>query len=163
MDDCSGGSDLEHDEGRLPYDEEVIETSATVQDMSHAPTTKYNYNRKQILMKEWIKQYAPASYNAEADTIKLELLTTTNVMDFFSQIMYKRYKESNEILSSKKINSYSHVSGFWSALKSQYKKQYIPLPPALDMKISDFLRGYKRLVANKKQLGQMKLFEGMMR
>lgn len=92
--------------------------------------------------------------------VDLDRVSEEAFSEFFGYISVKRDKRTKEALNPVKHQSYSHVSGYNSAIRSFFKHRRIDMDRNIDTTIKEFLAGYKRKVATLKQNGEMKLQEG---
>ena len=92
--------------------------------------------------------------------VDLERVTEEAFSQFFGYISVKRNLRTKEALDPVMYQSFSHVSGYNSAIRSFFKNRRMEMDKNADAMIKDFLAGYKRKVASLKQSGEMKLQEG---
>jgi hypothetical protein len=57
--------------------------------------------------------------------------------------------------------SVSCIQGYKSAIKWFYEQQHLTLDASINNWLDKFIKGYKRIVNDKKQRGIMAVFEGM--
>ena len=96
----------------------------------------------------------------ENGNLKLELLCSEHLKDFFGHISIKRDKNGRVAHNPPRFQSFSHVSGFNSGIKNAFTEKGIVMDQDAADTIKKILSGYKRKVANLKQQGVMKVTEG---
>ena len=92
--------------------------------------------------------------------VDLERVSEEAFREYFGHISVKRDPHTKIALVPLKYQSFSHVSGYNSAIRSFFKDRKIDMDRDIDTTVKEFLAGYKRRVASLKQNGEMKLQEG---
>ena len=164
-DDSSGSSGSSSDEESVVVNESKAR-AATIMAGKRKSNTLYNYENKfKNVFLPFMDSNYPQTFSLPGEGIEFEpdillkKVTPDMIIDFFGTVMIKNDKHGNPLVP-KKHQSYSHVSGYNSSIKSYYDKRKVPITPELDKTIKDFLMGYKRQVATLKQNGEMKVTEG---
>jgi hypothetical protein len=94
------------------------------------------------------------------EDVDLHRVTESAFREFFGYVSVKRDPVSKALLDPLQYQSFSHVSGYNSAVRSFFRDRRITMNKNIDIMIKDFLGGYKRKVASLKQSGEMALQEG---
>jgi hypothetical protein len=118
-----------------------------------AVNTKNQYQQKVKNLKAWLLLNHPAQIVDDQITLPL---SSDQLIAYMSQVCHKANPKEGE----SPFNSFSTVSGYNSAVKWLYQESGVQMAPDATKKMSDFLLGYRRQVAEFKESGQMKMFEG---
>jgi len=112
------------------------------------------YKNKINKIKSYLAQFHPAGLN-EDGSIRVPMDTNV-VIACFGRICNK-----NQVGDEGQVMLVpSTIGGYRSALKDLYKQHKLQFPQELEVELSSILAGTKRAVAELKQKGKMKIFEG---
>ena len=143
-DDSSGSSGSSSDEESVVVNESKAR-AATIMAGKRKSNTLYNYENKfKNVFLPFMDSNYPQTFSLPGEGIEFEpdillkKVTPDMIIDFFGTVMIKNDKHGNPLVP-KKHQSYSHVSGYNSSIKSYYDKRKVPITPELDKTIKDFL------------------------
>ena len=94
------------------------------------------------------------------EDVDLDRVSESAFLAYFGHVSVKRDPQSKAALNPPQYQSFSHVSGYNSAIRSFFRDRRIDMGKGIDVMIKDFLGSYKRTVAGLKQSGEMALQEG---
>lgn len=117
--------------------------------------TRQLYHRKIVLLTDWIREKHPSSYDSESKNLILPLKPAM-IMEFMAGVSTVEDKRTKE----KRFASVSVISGFRSSIGMLYEENNLKFDDATQLAFNQFAGGYKRLVAEKKLVGEMKMQEG---
>ena len=126
--------------------------------------TRHQYSQKFKHFKYWVQHVYP-EYVVD-DRVVLEGFPTETMKEFLGHISKKRiFKDetpSNPIIYKTLLEypSLQHINGYRSAIVFEYKKNGIRVTEDMTRLFEGVLSGYKRIVADKKQNGEMAMGEG---
>lgn len=137
-----------------------IDAFNQVVDNSLAAGSKEGYKSKFKQLVNYVKENFNEYYDEENDSIFYDTISDECISVFFEDATKKKDKETGAYLVPEQHQSFTHVSGYNSAIKWMYKKNRKTLTPTIIASIKDFLDGYQRKVAHLKHTGEMELQEG---
>jgi hypothetical protein len=125
-----------------------------------ATRKNYSVNAKKFI--RWAKQKNLNHLLLVKDGIeevKIPLPDEVNtITSFFGDIT--TLDKAGNVMSDGKCIAFSTMNGISSAINDLYREKNVKMAEETKLKISSFMRGYKRLVNEKKQKGEIPIFEG---
>ena len=127
--------------------------------------TKQQYSNKIKHFSEWFQKAHPElCLSRDNDEIDLVAVATTPagyqaLKEFYAYISKKRNKDGSE-KNPVEHQSFEHVSGYKSAIKNFFKSKRVRFSDESEILQTEFFGGYKRLIAEEKQIGIRKIREG---
>ena len=118
-------------------------------------STRNAYDRKIRNFCDWVRDHHPIHYDAAKDSAKLPL-----PHDVISEFMAKISQIRDPRTNTTRPATVSLVGSYRSAIVWMYEKDHLRLDDLTTLTFASFSGGYKRLVAEKKLTGEMKLKEG---
>jgi hypothetical protein len=117
--------------------------------------TRKIYRKRIQALLSWMKENHRNSCDFDSDTLVLALQPAF-VMEFMAKVSTVKDQKTKETRRA----SISVISSYRSAICMLYEERGLKLDDALDLAFNQFSSGYKRLVAEKKLVGEMKMQEG---
>jgi hypothetical protein len=113
--------------------------------------TRLHYEQTFKFITRYCNENIPGSCNEDGDLIIP--INQEHLETFFGDM-------SADIDDSGKVKSHSTLTGYVTAIKHYYKENRIAIDFETNAYLKDFGKGFKRVVAQKKNEGIMKNFEG---
>ncbi len=118
-------------------------------------STRNAYDRKILTFTKWIRDSHPLHYDPEKDVAILPVPHNI-ISEFMAKISQIRDPRTNVLRPA----TVSLVGSYRSAIVWMYEKEHLRLDDQTTLTFASFSGGYKRLVAEKKLTGEMKMKEG---
>jgi hypothetical protein len=124
------------------------------------PNTHKMYASKVEVLRKWLISEGKHDFlNRVDETITLPL--TVDVLTEFMGFVSKKVDPVTKVhYDPPKFNSVAHVQGYRSAIIDLYKSRNLPAPELNKTKMSEFVSGYKRKIAQLKEDGELPMMEG---
>lgn len=117
--------------------------------------TRAIYQKRIEVLKKWIKESHPTSYDLTEGHLRLPL-DPALIMEFMAKVSVVADLRTNETRQA----SISVISSYRSAICMLYEESQLKFNDSTQLAFNQFAGGYKRLVAEKKLVGEMKMQEG---
>ena len=134
-------------------------------DGNKAENTKNQYSSKISHFDEWFREKHPELVDgSDPPILNLQEIGNSNngteaLKEFYGHICKKRNPDGS-YKNPVEHQSFSHVSGYKSAIVDLFKRKRIKFSDDCNAMQSEFMGGYKRLIAEEKQSGSRKTQEG---
>ena len=106
-----------------------------VVDNSLAGGSKEGYKSKFNQFVTYVKNNFNEHYDVENNSIDFENISDECISCFFEDATKKKNKETGEVLIPNQFQSFTHVSGYNSAIKWYFKKERISMTPTIVLSI----------------------------
>jgi hypothetical protein len=138
-----------------------MDLSTKIRSLRTKESTKKQYLSKATIFKKWVDLNHPYLMETVAD---LPWISNVNdhpeiLEDFFGHICQKR-TDDDSYYDPPRFQSYHHVNGYKSAILDLYRQSKVKPNDDIDDMLMETMAGYKRLVAELKQNGEMSMKEG---
>jgi hypothetical protein len=137
----------------------VRRTRKEINDKRVQTATRKNYQSSVAKFTSWLLENEPDAVRTVdgTETMKVPLPNEDVIIDFLTDIQFTRDRETNE---NTKLTAFSTMNGARSAIMDQYREHNATMSPTTVLQISKFLGGYRRIVQDAKQNGELPMFEG---
>lgn len=124
------------------------------------PNTHKMYASKVEVLRKWlISEKKDDFINQDDESIILPL--SVSVLTEFMGFVSKKVDPATKVhYDPPKFNSVAHVQGYRSAIIDLYKQRGLDAPELTKSKMTEFVSGYKRKVAQLKEDGELPMMEG---
>jgi hypothetical protein len=114
-----------------------------------------------MIFTRWLELYHPFILQSEPTSPWIANINDHPEVleDFFGHICQKT-NDDDEYFDPRRFQSYHHVNGYKSVILDLFKQLKVHLSLDLDDMLMEIMAGYKRLVAELKQNGEMSMKEG---
>ena len=146
----------DEDEVEVGRDENANEVLAReIMEGKRRPTTRVMYRNRIRLLSTWIEEKHPQYYDSENKCLKIPIEPKI-IMEFMAKVSVVEDRRTKV----KRQASVSVIGSYRSAIAMLYEEQNLKYNDETLLAFTKFAGGYKRLVADKKLNGEMKIQEG---
>ena len=130
-----------------------IEQVRGVQGQRLKNSSRRTYEHRAKVFAQWVKDNHPTYHDQNEDVVEgLVLPLPESVITLFFGSLFN--EEAQE------YKSVSTVQGYRSAINDLYKKKRLRMDETVSNSIDEFIAGYKRIIAEKKESGVVSMHEG---
>ena len=151
MENPNDDDDNDSDGGKIPN--EVL--AREIMEGKRRTTTRILYRNRILQLTSWIKDQHPEFYDDEVESLQLPIVPRV-IMEFMEKVSIVVNKRTK----AKRQASVSVIGSYRSAIAMLYEESNIKFNDETLLAFNKFAGGYKRLVADKKLNGEMKIQEG---
>ena len=134
---------------------ENVKRARAIMEGKRKAKTRDIYQKRIAEMTKWIKESHPTSYDLTEGHLRLPL-DPALIMKFMAKVSTIEDNRTKE----EKQASVSVISSYRSAIGMLYEECQLKFDDATQLAFNQFASGYKRLVAEKKLVGEMIMQEG---
>lgn len=132
----------------------MLQRGRAVQSMKITLSSRNTYSQRINAFSKFVKDNFPNAYEETSADIAQNLklpLDEDIILSFFASL----YNESEG-----EFRAAATIGGYRSAINHLYRERLVPIPPELKQSMDDFVRGYRRRIAQAKEEGDIPITEG---